>query len=99
MVAGEITSHGNVENPNLVRKVIGEIGYDSAEYGFDSHTCAVITAIDDQSPDIAMGVDRGGARDHGLMFRFSCRETRELHPLAGLAAARIHPLPGPPRRN
>ena len=89
VVAGEISSRGYVEIPSLVRRVIGEIGYDSAEYGFDSHTCGVITTIDDQSPDIAMGVDRGGAGDQGLMFGYACRETRQLMPLPIMLAHAI----------
>jgi S-adenosylmethionine synthetase len=88
-VAGEITSRGYVEIPSLVRRVIGEIGYDHAEFGFDSHTCAVITAIDAQSPDIAMGVDKGGAGDQGLMFGFACRETPQLMPLPIMLAHAI----------
>ena len=81
VVAGEITTSCYVDIPQLVRKTVEEIGYVDAEYGFDFHTCGVITAIDKQSPDIALGVDKEGAGDQGLMFGYACRETEELMPL------------------
>ncbi|HEX4495581.1 MAG TPA: methionine adenosyltransferase [Thermoanaerobaculia bacterium] len=80
-LAGEITTRAYVDFPGVARRVVREIGYTKAEYGFDYATCGVLSAIDPQSPDIAQGVDTGGAGDQGLMFGFACRETAELMPL------------------
>src|ERR1700710_2719647 len=81
LLAGESTTHAYVDFAAVARRVVKEIGYTQASFGFDSQTCAVLSAIDPQSPDIAQGVDTGGAGDQGLMFGFACRETPELMPL------------------
>ena len=80
-IAGEITTNAYADLPAIVRATIEDVGYTRAKYGFDHKTCAVINSIDKQSPDIAMGVDTGGAGDQGLMFGFACTETEELMPL------------------
>jgi S-adenosylmethionine synthetase len=81
IVAGEITTNTYVHIPDIVRSTIARIGYTDASFGFDSHTCAVMSTIDRQSPDIAMGVDTGGAGDQGMMFGYASDETAELMPL------------------
>ncbi|HSE34149.1 MAG TPA: methionine adenosyltransferase [Pyrinomonadaceae bacterium] len=81
VVAGEITTEAVIDYQRVARETIREIGYTRAKYGFDCDTCAVLSALDRQSPDIAMGVDTGGAGDQGLMFGFACNETPELMPL------------------
>jgi S-adenosylmethionine synthetase len=81
MVAGEITTTAVLDYSDIARDVIRDVGYTRAEYGFDADTCAVVSSLKRQSPDIAMGVDTGGAGDQGLMFGFACDETDELMPL------------------
>lgn len=89
IVAGEVTTRTYVDIPGIVRETVRDIGYTRAKYGFDYETCGVISTIDKQSPDIAMGVDTGGAGDQGLMFGFACDETPELMPLPIMLAHKL----------
>src|SRR6201991_1478977 len=90
-IAGEITTRAVIDYQETVRKTITDVGYTRGKYGFDAETCAVISSIHSQSPDIAMGVDTGGAADQGLMFRFACAspETEELMPLPIMLAHKL----------
>ncbi|HXM78189.1 MAG TPA: methionine adenosyltransferase [Thermoanaerobaculia bacterium] len=98
-IAGEISTRTYVDFPSVVRHTIKEIGYTRAKFGFDYETCAVISSIDPQSPDIAQGVDTGGAGDQGLMFGYAVRETEELMPLPLTLAHRLVQRLSEARRN
>jgi S-adenosylmethionine synthetase len=89
MIAGEITTSSYVDFPTIVRQTIKDVGYTRAKFGFDSETCAVISSIHEQSPDIAQGVDPGGAGDQGLMFGYAVKETPELMPLPIMLAHKL----------
>src|SRR5277367_3135633 len=89
VVSGEITTTTYVDVPKLAREVIADIGFTDAKMGFDAKTCGILNTIQTQSPDIAMGVDTGGAGDQGLMFGYACDETPELMPLPIMLAHKL----------
>jgi len=89
IIAGEITTSCYADFPRIVRDTIKEIGYTRAKYGFDCDTCAVLSSIHEQSPDIAQGVDPGGAGDQGMMFGYACTETPELMPMPIMLAHKL----------
>ncbi len=89
IIAGEITTHCTFDFQKVVRDTIADVGYTKSEYGYDADTCAVLSSIHGQSPDIAMGVDPGGAGDQGLMFGYACTETDELMPLPIMLAHKL----------
>ena len=88
-IAGEITTRAVIDYQKVVRDTITDVGYTRGKFGFDAETCAVLSSVHSQSPDIAMGVDTGGAGDQGLMFGFACRETDELMPLPIMLAHKL----------
>src|ERR1041384_163657 len=97
VVAGEITTKATINVADVTRQTIESIGYTDAAFGFDSKTCAVLVSLDTQSPDIAMGVNTGGAGDQGMMFGYATNETPELMPLPIMLAHRLTPRLAPAR--
>jgi S-adenosylmethionine synthetase len=89
LVGGEVTTKAYIEVPDIVRRTVKNIGYTKADYKFDAESCSVLNAIHSQSPDIAMGVDKGGAGDQGLMFGYACDQTPELMPMPIMYAHKL----------